>query len=594
MFLPRVRVSASLPKIYWVLSRLTSIDKLKNANDLSDVAKLFGYKPKNLSYILYKIPNDEKYTTIKIPKKDGNEREINAPEPRLKLLQRRLSHLLQQYFEEIYGTKNFRRSLSHGFRSKHSIITNAQNHRNKRYVFNVDLKDFFPSINFGRVRGYFIKNKDFQLEPKVATVIAQIVCHDNVLPQGSPTSPVISNLIGHILDTRLVKLAKKAKCAYSRYADDLTFSTNEKNFPPLIAKEKKEGEWIPSKELEKVAKRSGFDINAQKVSMQYETHRQMATGLVVNRKVNIRASYYRQARAMCNKLFQTGEFYIGKEMRWGKPKNDPTRVRGTVNQLRGILNYIYYVKNRHDERDLKDKKKNPTAIYNLHQRFLYFDKFYNLDKPLVLCEGKTDIVYLKCALKSLADAFPSMIDTSSSETKWKLDFFKYSKLNKELMGLSGGTGEIASLISKYKERMEPFKCPTPSSPVIILVDKDAGANCVLQEASKLSGTNNTIDGSEDFYHLYSNLYLVSVPIPQGQSESMIEDCFAKSVKSIRVDEKSFNPNKKHGQNTEYGKEIFAQKVVKPNQASIDFIGFKPLLKRLEAAIEDYATKSVPS
>ena len=361
---------------------MTSTDKLKNANTLSDVAKLLGFKPKFVSHILYITPTVHKYTTFSIPKKDGNEREINAPEPRLKLLQRRLSHLLQKCFEEIYGTKKYRRTLSHGFRSKHSIITNAQNHRNKRYVFNVDLKDFFPSINFGRVRGYFIKNKDFQLDPKVATVIAQIVCHDNELPQGSPTSPVISNLIGHILDTQLVKLAKKAKCAYSRYADDITFSTNEKTFPSLIAKEEKPGEWVPSDKLDAATKRAGFEINPKKISMQHQISRQMATGLVVNRKVNIRASYYRQARAMCNELFRNGEFYIGKEMRWGKPQNAPIPVCGTVSQLRGVLNYIYYVKKKHDYRDLKEKKKTPTAIYDLYQRFLYFDKFHNLDKPL--------------------------------------------------------------------------------------------------------------------------------------------------------------------------------------------------------------------
>ena len=112
-------------------------------------------------------------------------------------------------------------------------------HKNKRHVFNVDLKDFFPSLNFGRVRGFFIKNAHFQLEPKVATVIAQIACHDNELPQGSPCSPIISNFIGHLLDVRMANLAKKTKCNYSRYADDLTFSTNWKEFPEKLAIKKK-------------------------------------------------------------------------------------------------------------------------------------------------------------------------------------------------------------------------------------------------------------------------------------------------------------------------------------------------------------------
>ena len=517
----------------------------------------------------------------------------------MKALQRRLSRLLQKCFEETYETKNYRRSLSHGFRLKHSIITNAQNHRNKRYVFNVDLKDFFPSINFGRVHGFFIKNNDFQLDPNVATVIAQIACHDNELPQGSPTSPVISNLIGHILDTRLVKLAKKAKCTYSRYADDITFSTREQNFPALLAKQEQTGEWVPSDKLDAAVKRSWFEINPKKISMQYQTHRQMATGLVVNRKVNIRASYYRQARAMCNELFRTEKFYIGKEIRWGKSKNTPTPVSGTVNQLKGVLNYIYYVKKQHDEKDLKEKKENPTAIYNLYQRFLYFDKFHNLDKPLILCEGKTDSVYLKCALKSLATQFSKMIDTSGLETKWKLDFFKYSKLNKELMKLSGGTGDLKSLIIEYQKRMNPFICPGRLFPVIILVDNDDGAKGVFNAASnllrKINKNQITINGSEDFYHLCSNLYLVSVPKLQGKSEVKIEDCFEKSVRATVLGGKRFNPNSTGFiKSTQYGKEIFARQVVKAKQASINFDGFKPLLKRLDATIEDYAAKLASS
>ena len=116
-----------------------------------------------------------------------------------------------------------------------SIITNARQHRNRRYVFNVDIQDFFGSINFGRIRGYFIADKNFQLQSKVATVLAQIACFENALPQGSPCSPIISNLIGHIVDIHLAKLAARVGCTYTRYADDLTFSTNKPTFPNQIA-----------------------------------------------------------------------------------------------------------------------------------------------------------------------------------------------------------------------------------------------------------------------------------------------------------------------------------------------------------------------
>lgn len=568
---------------------MNNIDKLRKAEDLSDLAKLLGYQPKGVSFILYKIPDAGKYDAFKIPKKDGGEREIKAPVPRLKELQRRLNDLLQHCLEEVYGREAYGQTLSHGFRKDHSIITNAKNHKNMRYVFNVDLKDFFPSINFGRVRGFFIKSNEFQLNPRVATVIAQIACHDNALPQGSPVSPVISNFIGHILDIRLVKLAKKARCAYSRYADDITFSTREKDFPALIARKEPTGEWLPSDELDTAIKRAGFEINPKKVSMQYRTNRQMVTGLVVNRKVNVRASYYRQARAMSDALFRTGQFYFGKEMRWGEPKDSPAKVSGTVNQLRGVLSFIYSIKKHHDERDIKEKWESPTAIHNLYGRFLYFDKFHASQKPLVLCEGKTDSVYIKCAIKALSAAYPGLINNASGEVTFLIDFFKYSKMNMDLMQFSGGTGDLAALIHHYEKRMQLFLCEGRKFPVIILVDNDAGADPVLKKASKITGRE--VDGGDDFYHLSENLYLVVLPKAAGAADVIIEDFFESSVTATVIDGKTFNPDEKtFDRDKHYGKQWFAEKVVKADQKSINFDGFKPILDRLGAAIADHAGK----
>jgi retron-type reverse transcriptase len=107
------------------------------------------------------------------------------------------------------------------------INTNTIVHLNQKNVPNIDLSNFFDSFNVGRVRGFFIKNRNFELHPDIATVIAQIACLDNKLPQGSPCSPVITNLITHSLDIRLASLAKKYSCSYSRYADDITISTRK-------------------------------------------------------------------------------------------------------------------------------------------------------------------------------------------------------------------------------------------------------------------------------------------------------------------------------------------------------------------------------
>ena len=294
-----------------LMSRLAA---LKTSTSRSNVARLLDFRPKALSYILYKKPEAQKYTTFQIPKRNGGQRTIKAPIPALKLVQQRLSDYLQDCVEEININKNRKDRAAHGFKRKRSIITNARQHRHRRYVFNIDLEDFFPSIHFGRVRGFLIKNRDFELHEDVATVIAQIACHENSLPQGSPCSPVISNLVAHLLDMRLVSLASAAGCTYSRYADDLTFSTNKKDFPADIAVPSgAEGEshlWVPGMELQNVIERTGFRIHAAKTHLMYRTSRQNVTGLVVNDKVNVRCEYRHNVRAMVHRLVRTGEFQI--------------------------------------------------------------------------------------------------------------------------------------------------------------------------------------------------------------------------------------------------------------------------------------------
>jgi hypothetical protein len=110
------------------------------------------------------------------------------------------------------------------------------------------------------------------------------------------------------LDIRLAKLAEECGCDYSRYADDLTFSTNKRRFPVALAKRKTSGsdEWEVGKQLSKIIQKSGFSINAIKTRMQHCDSRQDVTGLVVNSKVNVRAEYERTARAMVHRLLTKG------------------------------------------------------------------------------------------------------------------------------------------------------------------------------------------------------------------------------------------------------------------------------------------------
>lgn len=100
------------------------------------------------------------------------------------------------------------------------------------------------------------------LQPNVATVLAKIACDENALPQGSPCSPVISNLVAHVLDMHIVRLASQAGCTYTRHADDLTFSTNQKEFPKEIAYQTDADPsiWLPGNKLQEIIKHSGFEI----------------------------------------------------------------------------------------------------------------------------------------------------------------------------------------------------------------------------------------------------------------------------------------------------------------------------------------------
>lgn len=236
---------------------MSKLRKLKSITTKQEFADLLGVKASFLTYVLYVLRPENQYTQFSIPKKNGGNRVINAPVEKLKSLQSSLSNLLLDCVDEIDKAKfpvseinknkdkNSKSnnheilkvkvpdadikqpSLSHGFVRKRSIITNAMMHLDQKNVLNIDLENFFDSFNFGRVRGFFIKNENFRLDPHVATVIAQIACYNNKLPQGGPCSPVITNLITHALDIRLAALAKKYSCIYSRYADDLTFSTRK-------------------------------------------------------------------------------------------------------------------------------------------------------------------------------------------------------------------------------------------------------------------------------------------------------------------------------------------------------------------------------
>lgn len=266
---------------------------LKTAQDVADLLEV---DRAHLNYHLYISPRSTRYTKFDIPKRAGGTREITTPITALKIIQRKLNQVLQH----VYYDK--RRPSVHSFITEHSILTNAKKHLRREWVLNIDLKAFFPSITFPRVIGLF-KKKPYEIPIPAATVLAQICCFEDKLPQGAPTSPIVSNMICAKLDNELGRLARKHKCKYTRYADDITFSTYSYNFPSALAKINSLGQVEVGDELNQIIHENWFEVNLDKVRLRRQNLRQEVTGLTVNDfnksgRPNVKRQYVRQIRAM--------------------------------------------------------------------------------------------------------------------------------------------------------------------------------------------------------------------------------------------------------------------------------------------------------
>jgi RNA-directed DNA polymerase len=318
--------------------------RLLSASNRVSLAEALGVKTSFLTRVVYRLPEGQRYAVFAIPKRSGGQRTISAPVPPLRFLQRRVAAIL----DEVYAPKR----NAHGFIKARSIKTNASPHVRARWVFNVDLKDFFPSMNFGRVLGVF-RAAPFSLAEPVAVTLAQICCHQGVLPQGAPTSPVMSNLICRSLDRALRSIARSHGCEYTRYADDITMSTRRLSFPSILGSFD-HGEngrrAIPGDLLKTTIERSGFVIHPSKVRLLPRRVRQEVTGLVINRKLNVPRSFIRQLRGLLHAWELFGHQAAHAE--WATKVDSKHRSRGEGISLArvvgGKLAYLRMVKGEAD------------------------------------------------------------------------------------------------------------------------------------------------------------------------------------------------------------------------------------------------------
>lgn len=264
--------------------------KLQTARD---VAELFEVPTASMLYALFRADDSERYTEFQIPKRSGGMRPIGAPVGLTRTLQEKLLPLLA----EVYTAH----PSAHGFVRGRSIVSNAGQHVDQHLVLNIDLEGFFPTINFGRIRGLLMA-PPFSMAPAAATVMAQIATFRNGLPQGAPTSPVLSNFIAASLDRRLSRLARNNRMRYSRYADDITFSTSAPAFPPSVViftdPSRADSGVTCGEALDAAITACGFKVNQAKVRLQRRHVQQSVTGIVVNKRVNVERLRIRRLRAM--------------------------------------------------------------------------------------------------------------------------------------------------------------------------------------------------------------------------------------------------------------------------------------------------------
>ena len=625
--------------------------EIKTIIDFIKAIKVNNYS--YINYLLYGIKPNKQYSLFEIPKKNGDSRQIVSPNPNLKKIQRRIYSLLWQRYEEVMLSKTGKYqkipSLSHGFLKNRSIITNAQKHRNRKIILNIDLKNFFDSFHFGRVRGFFLKNKYFKLPEEVATILAQLTCYNGKLPQGAPTSPLITNLICEILDYRIVKLSKKYRVTYTRYADDLTFSTNNNSFLQSVS------EFII--ELTNIIQKSGFEINDSKTHLSLFNQRQEVTGLIVNKKINVRREYYKKTRAMAHNLYKNGEFYI-----------DENNNKGSINQLHGRFSFIYniekynnflsykkslsknsveyqknllsrnigikgnndlYTKFLLQEHDINNTsyyspKLNklflPKDFYSYflkyesdyikylstkekeYQKFLFYLNFFGNTYPTLVCEGKTDPLYIKAALKNLYKDYPELVTYDNQKFTFKINFFnRTSDTNKLLFGVPEGGGSSLTFLynyfsdikpknntqediyTNYLEYFEKLTLHSATSPTIFLFDNEGSGQplsnfiCHVKREGKIQN-NDLDDRRKEMYcqKVKKNLFVISTPKAAHDTKSDIESLL---INKPIINGRTFSSQESYKREFEYGKNELANYVLK-NYKTINFEKFKPLLNTI--------------
>lgn len=257
------------------------------------------------------------YRHFNIPKSNGKKRDIDEPLPDLKFVQCWILHnILEKCPISDYAKAYFKgRTLKH----------NARFHRAQKVVVTMDIKDFFPSVSIQDVTCIFEKMGYFN---DLSCFLAHLCCLNNVLPQGAPTSPYLSNLRLITLDDKISKYTSDKSIRYTRYADDLTFS----------------GDFNPHfliNDISKIVFNEGFSINSEKTRVARSNARQEVTGIIVNSHMQISKEKRKQIRQEV--------YYIKKFGLESHLEHISENRANYLNHLLGKINFALFVNPKDEE-----------------------------------------------------------------------------------------------------------------------------------------------------------------------------------------------------------------------------------------------------
>lgn len=300
----------------------------------SDVALLAHLGVTNRELRKIRWYRSRMYRAFEISKKNNKSRLIQAPDHRLKHLQRQIVPILNS----IYRVRN----PVHGFVADRSIKTNATSHLRRRFVINLDLENFFPSITENRVVGLL---ESLGIDGAVAAAIGYLCCVDGHLPQGAPTSPVLSNMICFRMDRELLSFAKATRCIYTRYADDITFSSHQPMTPLFEGPLPSAGSFAPQllkPTLSALISSNGFSINPSKSHYADRHSRRMVTGLKINELINVDRRHIRNTRAALHSIETLG-------VAGAQKKYEASGGTASISEyLRGKIAWISHIKGSSD------------------------------------------------------------------------------------------------------------------------------------------------------------------------------------------------------------------------------------------------------